>query len=217
MDIKKITHDLNQYRAQIIEILSAEGWSHFRWYFFIKEQFTKKEFGDTFKRRFCWFYVMNGVGGLTKAQKDKFFELLSSAETDLRKILRELYEIHGYQNVQRLFLSFGTKLLHTLDEKLPIYDGNIASVFDLPFQTQTGFLEEKITDRITIYKILQENSRKLLKDTKVRESLKDIRKQLRDRAGYDNFPWQDGLVPEEKLLDSVLWALHTAKNSGKKS
>lgn len=214
MNIQKILSDLNRYREKIIEILSARDWQHFRWYFFIKENVSRKNFDDTLKRRFCWFYAINGAGGLTKDQKNYYFELLSLGETDLEQILRKLYAIPGYRGAHRIFLSFGTKLLQTLNDTLPIYDSYIASSLGLPPQDGTTS-EEKIANRITIYKKLQEDSKNLLEDTQIKDCLKYIRKNLRDKAERGNFSWQDELVSEEKLLDSVLWALYTVKNSKK--
>lgn len=215
MDNSKLLSDLNLHREEIIEILSAKDWQHFRWYFFIKENVARKNFDDTLKRRFCWFYAMNGAGGLTKDQKNQYFELLSLGEADLEKILRKLYAIPGYRGAHRIFISFGTKLLQTLNDALPIYDSYIASSLGLPPQEGTT-LEEKIANRITIYKKLQADSKKLLEDTKIKDCLKYIRKKMSDKAERGNFLWQNRLVSEEKLLDSVLWAFYTAKNSKNK-
>ena len=216
MDIQKIAHDLNQLEIQIVEILSAHDWQHFKLYFFIREKFLIGDFDDKFKRDFCSFYVMNGARGLKDLQKEKFFQLLTSRENRLENILRELYAISGYGDKRKLFLSFGTKLLHTIGETLPIYDMNIASILGLPSQTQIGSLEEKITNRITIYKKLQEDSKNLLEDTKIKDCLRHIRKELSNKAERENFSWQDKLISEEKLLDSVLWALYTVKKSKNK-
>lgn len=212
-EYQKITHDINQLVVQIIEILSTHDWHHFKLYFFIKEKFLMGDFDDKFKRVFCSFYVMNGARGLKDLQKEKFFQLLTSRESSLENILRELYAIHGYGNRKKLFLSFSTKLLHTIGGTLPIYDLNIASVLKLPPQTQIGSLEEKITNRITIYKKLQEDSKNLLEDAKIKDCLKYIRKELSNKAERENFLWQDKLISEEKLLDSVLWALYTARKT----
>jgi len=73
MNIQKIARDLNQLGVQIIEILSAHDWQHFKLYFFIKEKFLMGDFDDRFKRVFCSFYVMNGARGLKDLQKEKFF------------------------------------------------------------------------------------------------------------------------------------------------
>jgi len=211
MNLQKIRNDLSQYNVQVIEVLSSKDWQHFKLYLFIKENFLKSGNDDQFKRVFCNFYVMNGARGLNDLQKEKFFQLLKSREASLENILRTLYAISGYGGKKKLFLSFGTKLLHTVKETLPIYDMNIASVLELPSQTQVGSLEEKITNRIAVYKKLQEDSKKLLEDSEIKDCLGHIRKELNDKEERENFLWRDELVSEEKLLDSVLWALYTVK------
>ena len=209
MNTKKIINDLNQYEAEIIKVLSGDNWNHFESYFKIKEKFLKNDFDDQFKSIFCSFYIMNGARGLNNLQKDEFFKLLSLRETDLEKILKILYEVPGYKNSHKLFLSFGTKLIHTIDEKLPIYDGNIAYVLKLAKQTYPVLLEERIKDRIDIYKELKNKFNVLLTSVEVSDYLKGFRKELQNRARLDKFNWQDKLVLDTKLLDSLLWALYS--------
>jgi len=131
MNQEKIISNLNKYRSKIIEKLKEKNWSHFEDYFLIKEKFSSNKVDDAFKHLFCNFYRMNGPGGLNQLQKNKFFEILLAKENDLEKILDSLYE---YNNSHKLFLSFGTKLLHTRKKDLPIYDNNVASVLELTTQ-----------------------------------------------------------------------------------
>ncbi len=127
MNIQKIAHDISQYKPQITELLAAKNWQHFRWYFFLKENFLRENFGSEFVGHFTWFYALRGMN---KLEKEIFFKILSShKEVGLEAILEELSRIRG-----RVFLSFSTRLLHTKDNKLPIYDSFIASVYELPLQ-----------------------------------------------------------------------------------
>lgn len=212
MDIKKIINDLVQYKTQIIEILSGYDWRHFRLYFSIRENFLKGNFSHQSENIFCRFYSMNGPMGLNSSQKEKFFQLLTSREKDLKNILGELYEIRGHGGIRKLFLSFSTKLLHTLDVTLPIYDGHIAHILELQ-KPNYSFKEKdkKIENRIKIYDELKNDIRKLLENKKIRDCLKYIRKELTDKAERENFQWKDRLVLEEKLLDSALWALYEVR------
>lgn len=211
MNIQKIALDLKRYETQIIRNLSSKDWQHFKLYFFIREKFLKNDIDDQFKRVFCNFYVMNGARGLNDSQKEKFFKLLMLRENNLANILKELHAILGYGEKQKLFISFGTKLLHTINETLPIYDTNVASVLELPSQIQTDSLEEKIKNRITIYEKLKEDSKELSENREIRNHLTHIRKELRDKAEREDFSWQDEFVSGEKLLDSVLWALYAVR------
>ena len=207
MNTKQIIDDFDEYGDEISKKLSANHW---RPYFLIKEKFSNIIFDDEFKNRFCGFYIMNGPMGLNDFQKNEFFKLLSAKENDLEKVLRTLYEIPGYRGSHKLFLSFGTKLLHTIDNSLPIYDRNIASVLELTNQA-IGTIEERIKNRIDIYIELKNNFVLLLKDQTVIDFLQDMRKEIHKESAQNNFEWKNSLVFDVKLLDSSLWALYTIR------
>ncbi len=205
MDVEKIINNLNQHKSEIIEILSMENWQHFRNYFKIREKFLKNTLDEEFKRTFCRFYIINGPAGLNNKQKEKFFKLLSLKETNLEKILKALYEISGYGTRKKLFISFGTKLLHTVNEKLPIYDKNISSVLELSTPVYVGSLEERIKNRLDIYEELMQDFKTLLVNDKIIEYLKNIRKELQSKSKLDQFR----CISDAKLLDSLLWAFYS--------
>jgi len=212
MEIKKIIERLKQHKAEIINTLSANNWRHFRDYFLIKEKYLANNIDNQFEKVFCGFYIMNGARGLNKPQKIEFFKLLSSRESDLEKILKSLYKIPGYKDSRRIFLSFGTKLLHTINGRLPIYDGNIAYVLELPSQTYPASFEEKIKNRIDIYKTLKEKFDILLADVEIRNFITSIRQELQNKAELNKFIWQNKYISDTKLLDSLLWALYSSLN-----
>ena len=150
MNIGKIIDDLNQHKEEIIERLLAKNGDHFVRYFLIKERFLKNNINDDeFKSKFCYFYAMRGMN---KLEKEEFFKLLSSRKNnlELENVLEKLYEIPSNGQRHRLFLSFGTKLLHTIDENLPIYDGNITHILELANPTYPALPEERIQNRILL-------------------------------------------------------------------
>jgi len=209
MKVEKIINQLNQHKPEIIKALLANNWRHFRDYFLIKERYLSNNIDDQFERVFCGFYIMNGARGLTKQQKKEFFKLLSLRENDLEKILKLLYKVPGYKNSHRIFLSFGTKLLHTINEKLPIYDGNISHVLELPSQTYPASFEEKIKNRIDIYKTLKQKFDILLADVEIKNFITSVRQELQNKAVLNKFNWQNKYISDTKLLDSLLWALYS--------
>jgi hypothetical protein len=208
MELDNIINNFEQHRNELINILSENNWKHFNLYFFIREKYLENDFGDEFKASYCKFYIMNGARGLNESQKNKYFELLIAKENKLEIILNSLYQIHGYMNRHKLFLSFGTKLLHTINEDLPIYDSNISRVLQLPRQIYSIPFEEKINNRIEIYNVLKENFKHLLNDATVRDFIKRVRCKFMQKAILENFHWQDELISDLKLLDSLLWALY---------
>lgn len=206
-----VVKSLNLHRSKIIEKLSDKNWKHFEEYCEIKREYSNncnKDFDEQFKRIFCRFFALNGARGLNQKQKDKFFELFSLNKKDLKEILEILYEIPGHGKRHKLFISFGTKLLHIINDELPIYDKNIDFVLNLPGQTYPSSLEERIKNRLDIYKELKNTTEELLANDKIKNYLKSIRQEMRRTPGYDNFTWQDKDISDVKLFDSLLWALY---------
>lgn len=212
MEIEKIINRLNRHRLGIIKILSAKDWEHFRVYFFIKENFRKNSPSDEFKGRFCYFYRMNGARGLNDPQKKEFFGLLSAKKTDLEKILRALYKVPGYGKKRKLFLSFGTKLLHTVNETLPIYDGNISHVLELSAPTPYTSLAWGIENRISIYKELKDKFKILLNNPQIKKYLVNMERELQKKSGLAEFHKRGG-ISRTKLLDCSLWALYFVRKT----
>ncbi|MEK7104315.1 MAG: hypothetical protein AAB842_02860 [Patescibacteria group bacterium] len=210
MNIRKIIGNLKQHKEEIIEKLLARNGDHFSMYFLIKERFLKNNISDDdeFQKKFCYFYVMRGINRL---EKEEFFKLPSSMKNnlELKNILEKLCEIPNNGQRHRLFLSFGTKLLHTIDENLPIYDGNIAKVLELANPTYPTQKEERIQNRISIYDELKECFKILLGNAEIKNYLKYIRQDFSSRAKQTSFDWKDNFISDTKLLDSLLWALHT--------
>ncbi|MDO8466977.1 MAG: hypothetical protein Q7S83_02440 [bacterium] len=212
MNLPEILENLKKYNLEIIQLLSSRDWDHFSSYFFIRERFSNTIIDDEFRRRFCRFYVLNGPTGLNKQQQDEFFQLLSEKDCDLEKILKNLYAV---SNRHRLFLSFATKLLHTMNVNLPIYDRNISSVLGLSTPTYSKILEEKVRNRVEIYNELKRNFVEALGNSEMIDYLVRLRIDLQNKAENESFQWRDNLLSEAKLLDSVLWALYTVKGGQK--
>lgn len=206
---EKIIKDLNKYKQQIIQKLSDGNGYHFRRYLSIRDNFSRKSSDADFKKHFCAFYRINGRGGLNNIQKKRFFELLFRREKSLSKILTELYNIPDNSNRHKLFLSFGTKLLHTINNDLPIYDRNIAYVLKLkkPIVGKCE-IEIRINDRQEIYKELNCRFRDLLLNLEINNFLKGIRKELSETAEYENLNLSENKISRAKLLDSSLWSLY---------
>ncbi|NCU39799.1 hypothetical protein EOL99_02830 [Candidatus Falkowbacteria bacterium] len=212
MNLQEIKECLKQYKIEIIERLVSKKWQSFKYYFYINENYQKNNINDEFKKEFCKFYIMNAPTGLNNQQKEEFFNLMKLRESDLKNILLKLYKIAGFRNRNSLLLSFGSKLLHTLNNDLPIYDKNISIVLCLPKQLYSKSFEEMLNNRLFIYEELKNNFKLLLKNVQIIECIADIRQDLIKRAQEDNFKWENDLISDTKLLDFMLWALYSVKN-----
>jgi|SRR3989344_4699896 len=208
MEDAQIIKYLNQYFLEIMEELSKDKFSHFRDYFFIKQNFSNGNIDGKFKDIFCNFYRLNGPMGLTAHQKDNFFIYLLKKEMDLEKTLRLLYAIPGHNGAHRLFLSFASKLIHTVNDKNPIYDKNIALILSLPRQAYPPHIDERIKNRLEIYSKLKDRFNSLLSNNELNGVLTKCRNVLRHKAAIEHVEWRDDLILDVKLLDSLLWALY---------
>jgi len=207
MELEQIIKIIKDNEAKILNIWSKNDWRFFKQYIFIKEKFLSNQIDEQFKGVFCSFYALNGAGGLNKPQKDEFFKILFDREVDLEKILKRLYGVAGYRNKKKMFLSFSTKLIHTVNESLPIYDRNIAKILGLPNQTHFGSFEDKLKNRLSIYATLKEQFNKLLSNKEIKSILLDFRKKLKNETATQSI-FNNTNITDSKLLDSILWTLY---------
>lgn len=134
MEKDEIIEKLTSYNQRIIRLLQNRI-EDINLYFDINQIFnTGKEIKNDaeFKRKYRKFYVMNSAG-LTDSYFDYYFELLNSRRKNLNlsDILNNTYWIPRRNGSPSLQFSFATKLLHTIENTLPIYDKNISVIFDL--------------------------------------------------------------------------------------
>ncbi|MFA5128015.1 MAG: hypothetical protein WC457_03385 [Patescibacteria group bacterium] len=204
----QIVEYLEKNFEEIIAQLSENHWDHFNKYFIISKKYIDKEFDNNFKRVFCNFYIMDGPHGMGETQKHIFFDLLFNEQNDINLILKILFGIVDGNRPKKLYLSFASKLIHTLDNDSPIYDNNISEILKLPQQTHTGTLDEKINNRLEIYGELRNRFNILLNNDKVIDLLIKFRKEFQQKALRENFKWQNEMLSDVKLLDSILWSLY---------
>ncbi len=165
-------------------------------YFFIKKEFQKgnilsnPEFQDVYKT----FYVMRAAG-LTPEFFEEYFKILSNGETDLKKTLNKLYEIPRRKGDKAVHFSFATKLLHTVDNGLPIYDFLVGGAFNLKVERQDK--DAKINSCIEAYERLRLYYKELLNDDKIKKIILDFRKE---------FDCDTEKISDTKILDFIIWA-----------
>lgn len=208
MTNNQIINGLNEYFFEIIQKLASKEWQHFNAYFAITQKFAKGDLDEGFRKIFCNFYIMNGPMGLNNQQQEVFFNLLSEKADNLEKILKILYEIPGYGNRKKIFLSFATKMIHTIDNNVPIYDRNIANILGLLNQKNQGSFWEKIENRLEIFKELKNRYNELLSNNEIKNILKKFRDNLQQKAENEGFLWQNEILSDVKLLDSLLWSFY---------
>lgn len=203
INYNKVISDLSFSQASIINKLGKRKNDIDR-YFYITSVFAKNEpisSNEEFKETYKTFYVMR-TAGLSQQHFDKYFELLDSRVNNLETILNELYEIKTLKQLNSLQFSFATKLLHTLDNSLPIYDNQVKKTLGLPDVYNIQDSPYKKTKKLLAYYAnLKMIYRQLLAEARIKKLIDDIKKY---------FGWTANQINDVKILDFVLW-VHSQK------
>ena len=169
-------------------------------YFFIKNEYKKKDILNNlkFQKIYKQFYGMNRF--FTQEFFEEYFTMLSNKETNLRKILKNLYRIPRKKGDNTIQFSFATKLLHTVNNELPIYDLWIGKAFGLKIIGENK--EDKINSCLLIYDKLKKYYKKLLSNEKTKKIISDFR---------ESFNCNKKKISDIKILDFIIWANRKTK------
>ena len=155
-----------------------------RVYEWIQMQYSARKVDDPlFQFVFRSFYRLDSAG-LTPVWKKAYFQLMERRETDLKNILMKLHKYKNSKGQHTYQLSFASKLLHTQNPHLPIYDANVAKALNLP--TRDASLE----GCLTAYDQLKE-----------RFDAAFVKRRAEIRKLKKLYP----TLTDEKVLDLLLW------------
>lgn len=200
---KDIVSELDKYsKEDIVKNVGQESVSVFLW---IQKQVRMGRVNDpVFQFVFRSCYQLDGAG-LSDAQKVKYFKLMGTKECELKTILNELYEIETRKGTQTIQFSFATKLLHTWDNTIPIYDSRVSEVIGC--HVKGGDKETKLDSCTKILEEMKVLYKELLQESKVKEIIKLFHKK------YDT---QSDTILDAKVLDFLIWTLGKMKIDEKK-
>jgi hypothetical protein len=130
--IKKIESNFQQ----IVDMFNQRS-KDIEKYIKIKNEYDKgcnTENNSEFQNLYKNFYVMR-IAGLTEEYFDKYFQILNkrtfNKREDLFDLLIEMDGIKTRRGHNSLQFSFATKLLHTANNDLPIYDKHVQNFFEI--------------------------------------------------------------------------------------
>jgi hypothetical protein len=113
---------------------------------------------NEFQRHFSYFYRL-GVAGLTPEFMTKYFSLMAAlprnTQVDLVAICSELQPFRDRQGRETLQFSFCTKLAATLNPNYPIYDANVAKVFQFSPPAPSMPYDDRVRQYLAFYSHLQ--------------------------------------------------------------
>ena len=137
-----------------------------------------------------------------------YFNLLNRAnrEISVEEIINALYFIQSNaKGIHAVHFSFATKLIHTLDNNLPIYDRMVATFYFLPDIKQNWTKEKKIEVYLNSYKFLKSEYERVIDNNLLEISIDKFRKKFDvDDKQYSNC----------KVIDTLIWRYTALLKSG---
>ncbi|MGM0438829.1 MAG: hypothetical protein ACQEP3_00115 [Patescibacteria group bacterium] len=189
--IEKLAIKIYKNRSEIFKKIEKKG--SLEDYFYLKIEYEKGNVkNENFQKKYKNFYNMY-VFGFTEEFYNKYFQFLDEGETDLRKILNELSKIKDKRGNKSVQLAFATKLIHTVDTGMPLYNSTVADVFNLAIAK--GTIVEKIESSLKIYNQLKSYHGSLAAKDEVKKTIIEFREK-------NNF--KEGILSNAKLIDLLI-------------
>jgi len=192
-DLSEIENDAERIVGQI----ERESVDVYVW---LSDVFDRGPIVENYVFQFVYrnFYGLDDAG-LTSEFKSKYFILLEEnrgkAEIDIKSIARSLHEIPHSRGYKSLQFSFITKLGHTVNRSLPIYDRKIANLFD--FEIPSGELEASLSKYLDFYDKLRRLDTVVISENLLPKS----------RGLFASmYSPSSSRVSQEKALDFILWS-----------
>jgi len=146
-----------------------------------------------YQRTFNSFYKIRRNDDWRKAYYSYFEENKYNKNLTFEQIIRHLYDKTG--NIEA---SFSSKLLATINPKMPIWDQYVVKNINLNLSGKTK--EEKLQNYINLYDKIIEKCDKLLKREDVKKCIKEIKNLI---CEYE--------IEDIKILDFILWSIRKEK------
>jgi hypothetical protein len=150
------------------------------------------------------FYRIDNAG-LTPEFKKEYFKILeqnrNEKQFDFEKVLRSLFLFPNRKGQNTLQFSFATKLFNTIDDKMPIYDSEVAKMFSLsrPYQTEFEIKLDKYLDQLDI---IQKGYEQITEQNLLPKTI-----ELFDRE------FENNKLSEMKKLDFIFWSAGKIKTT----
>jgi len=195
-EIREISDWIENHSTEIIENIDQESIDVYN---FLKTEFKKSNVNENHLFQFVFrsFYRIDNAG-LTPEFKKEYFKILeqnrNKKQFDFEKVLRRLFSFPNRKGQNTLQFSFATKMLNTIDDKMPIYDRKVAKMFSLsrPYQTEFKIKLDKYLDQLDK---IQNGYEQIVNNNLLPKTI-----GLFDRAFKDN------KLSEMKKMDFIFWS-----------
>jgi hypothetical protein len=168
-------------------------------YNFLQTEFKKQAVDQNYLFQFVYrsFYRLDNAG-LSKEFKDTYFRIMEECRNqtvdDLTEIIMRLYQIKRLKGDNSVQFSFATKLMNTIQPDYPIYDSEVATVFNFPTDC-IGDLDKRIGRYIGQHATIIETYREIIQDNLLKSSI-DM---------FDD-KFKNNRLSSNKKLDFIVWS-----------
>ncbi|MDP2668486.1 MAG: hypothetical protein Q8P07_01480 [bacterium] len=190
----EISQEIYERQNDILSNIDIESIDVYLW---LRNEFKKGNIleNTVFQFVFRSYYLLDSAG-LGEKVKKRYFELLADKQTDLEKVLVELYQIETLRKRKTIQFSFATKLLHTIDNNNPIFDSKVARVIHRNVSGTTR--DARVASCIEIYTYMKRLYPDLIKEERIKKVIEKFRTK---------FNVTSDKMPDIKILDFLIWSL----------
>jgi hypothetical protein len=185
---------INEYAETVIGTIPRRDVTEYDWLL----QNVGEGDGPAYQQRYRAFWRMN-VARLSPDFHTAYFSALSAARRQaptLAVLCHQLYDASARGNGTRsLQFSFLTKLLHTTNPRLPIYDSKVAAFYFFEGPPTEMPLDERIGRLVAFYDFLHQEYARVLSARLLGPAIETFRERLKPEHHTD-----------EKCIDWLLWA-----------
>lgn len=193
---ERIEDQIIQHKDQILKKLDKETLLKYCW---IQTHVQKCNVATDveFQRKFSGYYRMRFVPAEYRKRFFELFEQIKSVGASFEETSRMLYKVSN-----RHEFSFITKMLHTINPTLPIYDSQVHASLELRRDRFLPDLGKQIAQDVKVLRTISLHYKRLMETPAVQELSSKIDKRV--------FPYA---ISEEKKVDFILWALGSVSNN----
>jgi hypothetical protein len=199
-DLEPLVKDICTFIAdneqQIIANLDFESVSVYQ---FLQKEFEKGDITSNYVFQFLFrsFYRLDNAG-LTKEFKTEFFKILDDLrfekELNIWAVDDRLANIKDRQGRTPIQFSFITKMLNTIDHNFPIYDAEVAKMFEFKRPDYSKVRDERLAEYDYQHSKVYSTYQLILNNDLLSSSLKLF---------WTKFP--NAKISQTKMLDFIFW------------
>lgn len=160
-----------------------------------------------FQRKYRAYWRMN-VARLNDAFYARYFGLLESLKgaeiTDIDKVVRQIVAQSNDGERRSLQFSFATKLVHTLDQRAPVYDRFVAAFYFFAAPSSGDAFDRRLGRLLAFYGFLRAEYARVIRDGLLDVSMRRFRDRFLVNEAF----------PDERVVDLLLWGFVSMLRTG---